>query len=124
MFNFLFLISAILFVTLDYIYLSLIKNFFTKQITDIQGSAVKMNYLAAILCYIFLILGLNYFIIRPHRSVQDAFLLGLVIYAVYETTNKTLFSKWSWITVVIDSLWGGILFALTTFVINKLRKFT
>jgi uncharacterized membrane protein len=124
MFNFLFLISAILFVTLDYIYLSLIKNFFTKQITDIQGSAVKMNYLAAILCYIFLILGLNYFIIRPRRSVQDAFLLGLVIYAVYETTNKTLFSKWSWITVVIDSLWGGILFALTTFVINKLRKFT
>lgn len=124
MFNFLFLISAILFVTIDSLYLSLIKNFFTKQITDVQGTAVKMNFLAAILCYIFLIIGLNYFIIRPRRSIQDAFLLGLVIYAVFETTNKTLFSKWSWITVIMDSLWGGILFAVTTYLVDKLRKFT
>jgi uncharacterized membrane protein len=83
-----------------------------------------MNFLAAILCYIFLIIGLNYFIIRPRRSIQDAFLLGLVIYAVFETTNKTLFSNWSWITVIIDSLWGGILFAVTTYLVDKLRKFT
>jgi uncharacterized membrane protein len=124
MFNFLFLISAILFVTIDSLYLSLIKNFFTKQITDVQGTAVKMNFLAAILCYIFLIIGLNYFIIRPRRSIQDAFLLGLIIYAVFETTNKTLFSKWSWITVIMDSLWGGILFAVTTYLVDKLRKFT
>jgi len=124
MFNFLFLISAILFVTIDSLYLSLIKNFFTKQITDVQGSPVNMNFLAAILCYIFLIIGLNYFIIRPRRSIQDAFLLGLVIYAVFETTNKTLFSNWSWITVIIDSLWGGILFAVTTYLVDKLRKFT
>lgn len=122
MFDFVFLISAILFVTIDYIYLSSIKNYFMKQIVDIQGSSVKIDYLAAIFCYIFLIIGLNYFIIRPRRSVQDAFLFGLVIYAVFETTNKTLFSKWSWMTVIIDSLWGGILFALTTWIIEHIRR--
>ena len=62
----------------------------------------------------------NYFIIKPNRSVQDAFLLGLIIYGVFETTNMALFSKWSWLTVLIDTIWGGILFALTTFIVKLL----
>jgi uncharacterized membrane protein len=80
-----------------------------------------MNFLGAIICYIFLIFGINYFIIKPKRSIQDAFLLGLVIYGVFETTNITLFSKWSWLTVIIDTLWGGILFALTAYIIRFFR---
>ena len=122
MFNFIFLVSAIVLVTLDYFYLKLIKNYFTNQITTIQGSPLKMNYLASILCYIFLITGLNYFIIKPKRSIQDAFLLGLIIYGVYETTNMALFTKWSWITVIIDTLWGGVLFGLTTFIVSLINN--
>ena len=80
-----------------------------------------MNYLATFLCYIFLIFGINYFIIGPNRSIQDAFLLGIVIYGVFETTSKALFAKWSWITVIIDTLWGGILFALTTYIVKSIR---
>ena len=123
MFDFAFLISAIVFVILDYLYLGLMKGYFEKQIQLVQGSPLKVNLLGAIICYIFLITGLNYFIIKPNRSIQDAFLLGLVIYAVYETTNVALFTKWSWMTVIIDSLWGGILFALTTFLVSKIKKF-
>jgi uncharacterized membrane protein len=67
---------------------------------------------------IFLILGLYYFIIKPNRSIKDAFLLGLVIYGVYEGTNYALFNNWSEYIVIIDTLWGGILFALTTFIIK------
>ena len=115
------LISAIVFVFIDSIYLNLASNYFSNQIKLIQGSSIKMNYLAAIICYIFLIFGINYFIIKPNRSVQDDFLLGIVIYGVFETTNMALFSKWSWLTVLIDTLWGGILFALTTFIIKLIR---
>ena len=121
MFDFTLLISAIVFVTLDYFYLNLIKSYFENQVQLVQGSPLKMNYLGAIICYIFLIFGINYFIIKPKRSIQDAFLLGLVIYGVFETTNVTLFSKWSWFTVLIDSLWGGTLFALTTYIVNLVR---
>lgn len=121
MFDFTLLISAIVFVTLDYFYLNLIKNYFEKQVQLVQGSPLKLNYLGAIICYIFLIFGINYFIIKPKRSIQDAFLLGLVIYGVFETTNVALFSNWSWFTVLIDSLWGGTLFALTTYIVNILR---
>jgi uncharacterized membrane protein len=122
MFDFLMLISAIVFITIDFVYLNLIKGYFENQIKKVQGSAVKFNLLGAALCYIFLIFGINYFIIKPSKSVTDAFLLGLVIYGVYETTNYALLSNWSILTVIIDTLWGGILFALTTFIINKLRS--
>jgi uncharacterized membrane protein len=115
------LVSAIVFVFIDSIYLNLISNYFSNQVKDVQGSPIKMNILATLLCYIFLIFGINYFIIKPNRSIQDAFLLGLVIYGVFETTNMALFAKWSWLTVIMDTLWGGILFALTTYIVSLIR---
>jgi uncharacterized membrane protein len=121
MFDFLMLISAIVFITIDFIYLNVMKGYFNKQIQDIQGSKIEFKFLGAALCYIFLITGLNYFIIKPRKSINEAFLLGLIIYGVYETTNYALFKKWSIITVIIDTLWGGLLFATTTYIINLLR---
>ena len=121
MFNFTLLISAIVFISLDSLYLNSMKGYFEKQVQAVQGSGMQINYLGAALCYLFLIIGLNYFIIKPKKSVQDAFLLGLVIYGVYETTNYALFKKWALLTVFIDTLWGGILFALTTYIVTILR---
>ena len=113
-------VSSIVFIVIDSVYLHFIKDYFNNQIKLIQGSPIKINSYAIIICYIILIFGINYFIIIPNRSILDAFLLGLIIYGVYETTNMALFSKWSWTTVLIDTLWGGILFALTTTIIKIL----
>ena len=121
MFDYTLLISAIVFVCIDFFYLNFMKKYFNKQVQAIQGTPIKMNLLATLLCYIFLIFGLNYFIIKPKRSVSDAFLFGIVIYGVYETTNWAIFSKWSPLSVIIDTLWGGILFALTTSIIRLIR---
>ena len=116
------LVSAIIFVAIDFVYLNMIKSYFEKQIQTVQGSAVQINFLGAAICYIFLIVGLNYFIIKPHKNISEAFLLGIVIYGVYETTNYALLKKWSFLTVLMDTLWGGILFAVTTYIVNLLRK--
>jgi uncharacterized membrane protein len=121
MFDFLMLVSAIIFITTDFVYLNVIKNYFLNQIKLVQGSEPKVNFLGVALCYIFLIAGINYFIIKPRKSVNDAFLLGIVIYGVYETTNYALFKNWSMLTVIIDTLWGGLLFAFTTYIVNMLR---
>jgi uncharacterized membrane protein len=122
MFNFLMLISAIIFISIDFFYLNVMKSYFNNQIQTIQGSQLKMNYLGAAFCYIFLIVGINYFIIKPHKSVSEAFLLGIIIYGVYETTNYALLKNWSILTVIIDTLWGGLLFASTTYIVDLLRK--
>ena len=121
MFDFLLLVSAIVFISIDFIYLNVMKGYFDNQIKMVQGSPIKMNYLGAALCYIFLIIGINYFIIKPRKSVSDAFLLGIIIYGVYETTNLALLKNWSILTVVIDTLWGGLLFAATTYIVNLVR---
>jgi uncharacterized membrane protein len=121
MFDFLMLLSAIVMISLDFVYLSVMKSYFMNQVKNVQGSALKLNYFGAAICYVFLVAGLNYFIIKPRKSVSDAFLLGLVIYGVYETTNYALFSNWSIVSVIIDTLWGGLLFASTAYVVEKLR---
>jgi len=79
MFDFLVLASAILLLSIDFVYLNIIRDYFSQQIRNVQGSQMKVNYLGAALCYIFLITGINYFIIKPRKSVSDAFLLIIII---------------------------------------------
>jgi len=109
------IISSLILLFLDTIFIYLMSSVFTSQVFDVQRSPLRINIVGAILCYVFLIFGLNYFILQKRRSVFDAFLLGIVIYGVYETTTLALLRNWRLSTVVIDTLWGGILFALTTY---------
>jgi uncharacterized membrane protein len=118
-----YLVAAIIFVILDGFYLNLIKGYFNKQIKSIQGSDIKVNIIAVGITYIFLIFGLNYFIIQRNRSVTDAALFGLIIYGVYEFTNMSLFTNWYLLTAIIDTTWGAILFGLTTGLVYKLESF-
>lgn len=109
-------ISGIILLIIDFIYLSIMKNQFMELIEKIQGYKANIEIYAVILCYIFIIIGLNYFIIRRRENIINAFLLGLIIYGVYETTNLALFKKWNLKLAIIDIIWGGILFALTTYI--------
>lgn len=115
-----YLLTAIIFVILDGVYINLAKNNFNTQIKSIQGTDIQINIIATGIVYIFLIFGLNYFIIQKNKSVKDAFILGLVIYSVYEFTNLALLKKWKVSTAIIDTLWGGVLFGSTTFFVNKI----
>jgi uncharacterized membrane protein len=117
-----YLVAAIIFVVLDGFYLNLIKGYFNKQIKSIQGSDIKLNIIATGITYIFLIFGLNYFIIKRNRSVSDAALFGLIIYGVYDFTNMALFTNWSLLTAIIDTTWGAILFGLTTAIVYKMES--
>ena len=114
------LISAIVLIILDSTYIHLMTGYFKKQVKDVQGSPLELNFVGAALCYVFIIFGLNYFIIKNRKSVKDAFLLGILIYAVFELTNLALFKNWHILSVLIDTLWGGILFGLTTGIVYKL----
>ena len=116
-----YLLSAIVFVILDGFYLNLTKDYLNKQVKSIQGSDIKANFIAIGITYIFLIYGLNYFIIQKNRPVKDAALLGLVIYAVYEFTNLSIFTNWSVLSTIIDTTWGAVLFGLTTAIVYKTK---
>jgi len=115
-------VTFILLILLDAFYFVFVGKYFDNQIKQIQGTPMKINIISFIMCYIFITFGLYYFIIKDKRPIYEAFLFGLVIYAIYELTNKAIISNWKWLTVFIDSLWGGILFAIVTAIIYKFMQ--
>ena len=118
----LFLLCAIIFTLIDGIMLFFLRHFFGKQVLSIQGSAIQMDPIAAALCYLSLVLGVTYFILVPRKSYREAFWMGLFVYSVYELTNKAILKKWNWTTVLVDTTWGGVLFALTTFLVYNIER--
>jgi len=110
------IISSIALLILDGAYIALNQRSFENQVASVQRVILQVNLVGAIICYFFLIFGLNYFIISKKRTLLDAFLFGLIIYAVYDSTNYALFKQWKPLLAIMDAIWGGLLFALTTFI--------
>ena len=104
------------FIVLDAAFIYLNMDSFQNQVIHVQKVAMTAKPLGAIGAYLLLLLGLYYFILRKHRPVEEAALLGIVVNGVYEFTNYTLLKKWELSTVVKDTLWGGILWGLTTYI--------
>lgn len=107
---------------MDMIYLKLIGGpIFTPMIRQIQGGRpMRLQVFPAALVYLVMVAGLYYFIIKDHRSIVDAALLGMLVYLVYDLTNKATLTGYTWTAVMLDGVWGGILFALTTSIVYYL----
>ena len=118
------ILSMLIMICLDGVYLTLFSKHFNKQVNDVQGSDISLRWIPTIICYIALVFGLNYFILSTDMSrnqkIINAILLGLVIYSVYEMTTYAILKNWNIKSVIIDTLWGGILFGLTTFITTML----
>lgn len=117
-----FLISSVILLVLDLIWLGVYMiGHFSKLVERIQnGTPLKARVIFVILAYVFLSVGFYYFIIRDDSKTWiDAFLLGLVVYGVYESTNFAIFKDWTLSTYILDTLWGGVLFSIS-FVLYKL----
>lgn len=108
---------AVVLVVLDYGYLSLVGKKFANMIQSIQNSPLQLKLVPAALCYLAITVLVYYFLVRPRRSVPEAFLLGVCVYGIYDTTNVATIQKWNPTLAWIDTLWGGVLFALTRWIV-------
>jgi len=115
------LITVVLMV-LDAVFISSNMKMFRRQIESVQHTDLSLNIYGAIPCYLIMIFGLYYFIIRERRSIVDAVLLGFLVFGVYDTTNYATFKNWNIMTVIIDTLWGGFLFGFTTYIVYLVYK--
>lgn len=113
---------CIIFTLIDYIYLSTMSSHFKDLVKKIQkGEDMEFRMTPAVFCYIFLIYGLYYFVLSKDGDYKDAFVLGTVIYGVFETTNAAIFKDWDLKSIIIDTIWGGILYALTTYLFKLIK---
>jgi uncharacterized membrane protein len=110
------ILPAIILLALDFIYLSANKTAFENQVIMVQRVALNVKLWSAVVCYVLLIAGLYYFILRTHRSVLEAFFFGIIVYGVYDSTTYALLKKWDLKLAIMDTLWGGVLMALTTMI--------
>jgi len=88
-------------------YLEMYQKMFKTSITLIDWNAT-------ILAYLLLALGTTYFIVNPalneHQKpevyIPKAGLLGLIVYGVYNMTNKATLKGWQWGMSLVDTIWG------------------
>ena len=115
----------IIMLLLDSVYLFLTRSLFGEMVAKIQRTAMQFRLEGAVIVYLLLAIGLYYFIVKPGRSAWDAALLGLVIYGTFDFTNYAILKNYDLKIAIMDTVWGSILFALTTLVLilfGKLQK--
>jgi uncharacterized membrane protein len=133
------LVLSVIILALDAVFLTLAKDIFARQVMLVQGTEMKVNIPSAVVCYIIIVLGLYYFVLRhiivPNATstaaaiqtmrigdgVKAAFFLGILVYGVYETTTLAILRNWSPMTALIDTTWGGTLFALSAYIFYKYK---
>ena len=106
---------------LDSVYLGTTKDSWNRLLVKVQGSEMKVRPVSTLLVYVSMLFGLTVFVLKDFKrgdSIKQAAvragLLGFVIFSVYELTNYAIIKNWEISYVFMDSIWGTILFSMTT----------
>jgi uncharacterized membrane protein len=113
------LLILVIMLLLDLVYLYFTKSIFGELVAKIQRTAIQFRIEGAIIVYLLLAIGLYYFIVKPGLSAWEAGLLGLVIYGTFDFTNYTILKNYDLKIAIMDTVWGSLLFALTTLIVGK-----
>jgi len=117
-----FVVPLFILIIIDIGYLYLLSDYFSSVIRSIQGSGITLRFVSVIFIYLILSFAIYYFILKNNRPSFDAFILGVIIYSIFDLTNHSIFKKWTVPLIVIDSLWGGILLYITTTITKSIGK--
>jgi len=119
------IILALCIFILDFIAISTIfKKVWEYTVLNIQGSQLQIrNYLYPLITYIFIILGVYFFVFpRINKDFWKTdcllwgFLWGVLVYGIFDFTNLSIFINYNLFNALVDVLWGGILVAISTFI--------
>jgi uncharacterized membrane protein len=112
-------IIMIIMLALDAVFLTAMRNVFGSMVAKIQRVAMQTRLSGAVIVYALMVAGLYKFIISERRPIKDAAIFGMVLYGVFDFTNYTMFKNYDLSVAVIDTTWGALLMALTTFLTYK-----
>ena len=117
------IIATLILLILDFTWITF---FMGKQynslITKIQTVDMKPKLYFAAISYILMVLGLNIFVL-PNVSKENAlidsikygFIFGIILYGVYDFTAAAVLDKWNIQLAIIDVLWGGFVFFISSY---------
>ena len=114
-------LAALIFLIIDVIWLSFaVKSFYRPNIGHLL--LYKPVMCAAAMFYIIYVFGIGVVIIEPSINLDNtisllfkAFVFGLVAYGTYNFTNMATVKGWSPSVVFVDTIWGGLLTAFSSY---------
>ena len=96
-----------------------------KMIPTIQNHPMVVNKLYALVAYLLLALAISIFSIPNIRSteiIRDSIFyggsLGIIIYGIFDFTNLAIFKKYKLKVGIIDTLWGGLLLSVASYIVK------
>lgn len=107
--------AIVLLALVDLPWLLLIGETAQKLVFRIQGSDLSLRYLPALVVYV----ALAYLVLQVETPLE-AFKMGVSVYAVYDFTNLAMFKNYTLQFALMDTLWGGILFATVRYALNRI----
>jgi uncharacterized membrane protein len=117
----LFLATFIIFLAVDFVWLSFVATSYYKEQIGFLLST-QPNILAAGVFYTVYVIGLLYFVVLPALKVKKSHagivgfagaFFGFVAYGTYELTNFATVANWPFELVMVDLIWGTVLTAVT-----------
>jgi uncharacterized membrane protein len=116
------ILPLVIILILDSIFIYSHYDDFSTQVIRIQKTAMTVNPIGVFLSYFFIVAILYYFILRKNQSPNDALILGVCSYGIYDATSYALLKNWNPTLAMKDTLWGGILFYITTWLVYKIDR--
>lgn len=112
-------ISLPIFVALDYVWLGiLMRSFYIRELGPLARQSIQ--YPSAAIAYCLMAVSVAVFILPRFIGQPVSWkvfalgaLLGVVIYGVYDFTNHATLTHWSSRFMIVDILWGGVVYGLT-----------
>ncbi len=96
-------------------------GFEAKELIGVIKPMESVNFLPLIFEYVILSTGITYFLMETNAFKKSlsysAFvggLIGLMIYGIYSLINISFLIKWSWSVVVMDTVTGVVVMALSS----------
>jgi uncharacterized membrane protein len=122
------IVALVAFAAMDALWLGVIaKTLYKEQLGALMRE--QPNWWVAVFVYIFMVAGFVWFVfpqIMMTRSVLQALQcggrFGVILYGLYECTNYATIIGWPLPLVVIDTLWGGVLFSAASIAVYYLRN--
>lgn len=120
--------AGIVFIALDGLWLGVIaRSFYKEQLGSLLTT--QPDWIMAACTYAFMLAGFLWFVfpqVQMSRSVLQAMQygarFGVVVFGVYECTNAAIITGWPFYMVIIDTVWGGILYAMASAAIFYARN--
>lgn len=128
-----YVISAIMILVMDILWLSLNKRSYHTMLRAIQKTPVKLNPIAAILAYTVVLVSI-FLVAVPlarHYTNKNNLIkasivcgggVGFVIYAIYNLTNMSILTNYSVHIAIKDTLWGTFLYTVGTYLVLMLSS--